>query len=335
MIYRVLFPFSESEVTALAFDMLPLTSTNVLRLISLKLNQALFFCCLCLLTGCGSGSPPISMSGFIELVEAANHSSFDRVGQYVDNDGVRRTKVSYTVDGLKQYALLLSSIAKAPAGGRPLLLLNHGFHSDPLSYGQIDGRNARPGAYYWDYAQAYAKRGYMVVIADYRGHSDSEQQVFGLADRLLNWYSFKMHEFYKPAYWYTRDVIGAYFAAVKLDGINPEQVYMVGHSMGGGITQRSILALGNRINAASIWSTSKGHQEVEPYWPSLDVPLLIQHGEGDESTDVVYSTTLAGILEFRGKEHQLVIVDTNEHLFEGKHFDDAIERDINWFSSHR
>ncbi len=301
----------------------------------MNLNRVLLLCCLCLLVSCGGGSPPISMNGFIEFVAATDHSRFDKVDQRVDSDGTTRTNVTYTVDGLKQYALLLSSSVDVPDKGQPLLILNRGFHPNPSRYGQGEGRDARPGAYYWDYAQAYAKRGYMVVIADYRGHGDSQQQVFGLVDRVLNWYGLKMHQIYTPAYWYTRDVIGAYFAAIKLDGVNPDQVYMVGHSMGGGITQRSILALGDRINAASIWSTSKGHQEVESYWPGLEVPLLIQHGEEDESTDAGDSTVLAGILEFRGKEHQLVIVETSEHLFKDKDFDDAIERDINWFARHR
>lgn len=301
----------------------------------LKFNRSLLFFSVFLLVSCGAGTPPISMAGIIALVETAGESRFELVDRHSDSDGVTHSKVSYSVDGLNQFAIVLTPAVDAPAAGYPLLILNHGRVANPADYGRIDGRDARPGTYYQNYAQAYVNKGYVVVMADYRGHNDSEQQQFGLMDRVLNWYSFKMHQVYTPAYWYTRDVIGAYFAAVKLDGINPQQVYMAGHAMGAGITQRSILALGNRIKAASIWSTGRGHQEVETYWPELAVPLLIQHGEEDLLSDAKDSTTLAGILEFRGKEHQLIMVDTRDHLFSGKDFADAIERDVSWFAGHR
>ena len=171
------------------------------------------------------------------------------------------------------------------------------------------------------------------MVADYRGHNDSDRQKFSAWKKVLNWYGKKMHGIYKPAYWYTRDVIAAYFAAVKLVGVNSDRVFMVGHSMGGGITQRSILALGDRIKAASIWSTSEGHMALEVYWKNLQVPLLIQHGDEDQITHADDSKALGSMLEFWGKKHQLEIVATDKHLFEDENFEQAVRRDLQWFGS--
>ena len=287
--------------------------------------------------GCGnvySDSSFVSMGGFISQLGSDDQYVFKINSRIVDAEGISREVAAFNVDGLLQYALILRPAGAAPDQGWPLVMFNHGFHPDSANYGRIDGSNARPGAYYWDSAQAYAKRGYVVVVPDYRGHNDSKVQYFSSMERLLNWYSLKMHGIYKHAYWYTRDAIAAYLAAVKLDGINTNKVYMVGHSMGGGITQRSILALGSQIKAASIWSTSGGHVELESYWHELEVPLLIQHGEGDQSTREKDSRALAAILSRWQKEHHLIIVDTKEHLFVGEDFERAIQRDIDWFASH-
>ncbi len=281
-----------------------------------------------------ANNPPLSIEGLAELAAASTNIQFTHRSESIDQQGVRRQVVSFEVDQLEQYALVLWPAGEAPKRGWPLLIYNHGFHPDPLNYGRIDGVNARPGAYYWEVVQAYVNRGFVVVVADYRGHNDSADAEQSAWQTLLESFSRKMHGVYKPAYRYARDVIAAYFAAVNMAGVNDRQVYMAGHSMGGGITQRSLIVLGDRINAASIWSTSKGHMALEAYWPRLQVPLLIQHGKDDPATSAKDSQSLAAILEFREKKHQLVIVDTALHLFAGDDFDQAIARDIAWFTSH-
>ncbi len=286
------------------------------------------------LSGCDDASravSPTSMEGFVIQKNQSNHYIFESKKLSQGADGVARELMSFRADDLNQYALVLWPAGQPPEQGWPLLIFNHGFHPDPANYGRIDGKNARPGSYYYLSAQAYAKQGYAVVIADYRGHNDSDLQHFSPGQKMLNWYGRKMHGIYKPAYWYTRDVIAAYFAAVKLAGINSNRVYMTGHSMGGGITQRSILALGDRIKAASIWSTSEGHMALEVYWQDLQVPLLIQHGDEDPDSLPGNSKALGSMLEFWGKTHQLKMVETDKHLFQGADFEQAVQRDLQWF----
>ncbi len=204
-----------------------------------------------------------------------------------------------------------------------------------------------------------------MVVPDYRGHNDSEGAEFttrALAD-----------------HWYTRDAIAAYFGLASLEGFDPGRVYMLGHSMGGPITQRTLLVLGDKIRAASIWSgsgerpqgyllardlgKSGGNDALDIAKPSLDkltqelaqlggegsyedltarkhigelhVPLLIQHSRGDGSTPANGSMELAARLYLAKREYQLFVYDSDDHLFSGDDFKQAVERDLLWFETHQ
>jgi dipeptidyl aminopeptidase/acylaminoacyl peptidase len=185
----------------------------------------------------------ISSAGYQVFAEDPGDIQFILRRENPAVNSVRRQVMAFRADGLKQSALVLTPPGESPATGWPVLLFYHGFHPDPKNYGRIaDGSSSRPGDYYRAITQTFAERGYVVVVPDYRGHNDSEGVAFtryALADS-----------------WYTRDAIAVYFALPSLESINLRQVYMLGHSMGGPITQRTALALGGRIRAASIWSSS-------------------------------------------------------------------------------
>jgi dipeptidyl aminopeptidase/acylaminoacyl peptidase len=281
--------------------------------------------------------------------------------------GERREVVSFESDGLTQYALVLWPAGERPEKGWPVLLFNHGYHPNPPDYGRIEGGvNSRPGDYYRGTAQAFADRGYVVVTPDYRGHNDSEGADYT--------------KLALAVHWYTRDAIAAYFGLASLDGIDHQRVYMLGHSMGGPITQRALLALDDRIRAASVWSGGSGEHMLS-FWmymsmkelgntdnsgiakPFLDqlarelaqldpgttlddlsigehlaglqVPLAIQHAKSDATADVNGSLELAARLYMTGREYRLFLYDSNDHLFVGDDFKQAVERDLQWFESHR
>ncbi|MEH6590552.1 MAG: alpha/beta fold hydrolase [Halioglobus sp.] len=214
-----------------------------------ELRQRIALGLLFLLSGGASGteltdgSLDISVSGYGEFAELQRDVVFELRRENPAVNGVRRQVMAFETDGLRQYALVLTPLDQPPESGWPVLLFNHGYHPEPANYGRIaDGSSSRPGDYYRGIAQTFAERGYVVVVPDYRGHNDSEGARFtdyALADS-----------------WYTRDAIAAYFALQSLAGINLQQVYMLGHSMGGPITQRALLVLGERIRAASVWSSS-------------------------------------------------------------------------------
>lgn len=159
--------------------------------------------------------------------------------------GSQSKTVRFMADGLEQYALVLSPTGSPPADGWPVLLFNHGHHPDPPQYGRIeDGVTDRPGNYYRSLPLAYAAAGFMVVVPDFRGHNDSQ----GLS------YTAGMLE----ASWYARDSIAAFSAIPSLANADSTQVFAWGHSMGGEVTLKLVLALGQRLRAASLWSTVAG-----------------------------------------------------------------------------
>ncbi len=309
-----------------------------------------------------SGGLPTN-GGLAALVVNPPEVRFTPVRDNPPVEGISRQLVSFELDGLTQYALVLRPPGEPPANGWPLLMYNHGFHPDPPRYGKrtADGVDDRPGDYYRGVPLSYARAGYVVVVPDYRGHNASEGAAF--TQRAL------------ATYWYVRDVIGAYHAAVHLEGVNPDTVYMAGHSMGGYITQRALIALGDRLMAASIWSTSG--EDVQTYLYSVDLgeaaldnsglaagervsklsaelaqlpegseglrtlallhtlqtPLLIQHAREDEATALWGSLAVASRLRLAGKTFELVIYPGADHLFTGADLEAAIERDLEWFAT--
>ena len=158
-------------------------------------------------------------------------------------EGMSRRVVSFQADGLKQYALVLAPAGEPPANGWPVVLVNHGHHPNPPDYGRIaDGSTDRPGDYYRGIPPAFARQGFLVVAPDFRGHNISEGSEY--ARGLLE------------SYWYTRDAIAAFRALGSLPNADSSRVFMWGHSMGGNVTLRALLALGDEVRGASIWSSS-------------------------------------------------------------------------------
>jgi len=280
-------------------------------------------------------------------------------------EGIRREVLRFEVDGLTQYALVLWPAGEAPANGWPVAQFNHGYHPDPPSNGFSGEKSDRPGDYYRDTVQAFARAGYVVVAPDFRGHNISEGGEF--TARIL------------AEAWYSRDAIACFLALESLPGLDLEHAYMLGHSMGGPITLRALLALGDHVRAGAVWSTAGvskfsymmgevlktsggednsdqpkaamdvltkelaelGHgvtiQDISPIAQTgqLQVPLSIQHSMGDRSAPVTNSLGLAGGLYLAGKIYQLKVYAEDDHLFAGEAFEEAVARDIQWFQRHR
>lgn len=316
---------------------------NILTLMSLA---NLFF-----IAGCGlndhkqiSHSSPVSVGGLMGDTLKNKDLRFDVVDRTVGTLGEIREVVKFSANNLEQYALVLKPAGDPPKSGWPVLMFNHGYHPAPADYGIFpDGKESRPGAYYWRIPQAFVQQGYMVVAPDYRGHNKSQGK------------EYTQSEF--ASHWYSLDVIACYFAMMELPSINAEQVYMLGHSMGGGVTQRALLVLGNRIKAASIWSISgdglwrqqfnlpfeKDHvintaiptdtsalQQIQ----RLQTPLAIHHAVDDKTASIQWALGLVDNLAKTDKQYQFFTYPSDEHLFTKGHFKQAINRDINLFTRH-
>jgi dipeptidyl aminopeptidase/acylaminoacyl peptidase len=134
----------------------------------------------------------------------------------------------YLSDGLKIYGLLTIPDGDMPAGGWPGIVLNHGYIA-PIAYRTFED--------YMAHVDYLARYGFIVYKIDYRGHAFSEGTANGA-------YS-------DPGY--TTDVLNAVAALKAYPQVNPQEIGMWGHSMGGFLTLRAMV-ISKDIQAGVIWS---------------------------------------------------------------------------------
>ncbi len=203
---------------------------------------------------------PLSISGLLQLADSAD-SEFEPEYERQPLEGLQHRVVSFQVDDLRQYAYILEPAGKVPDGGWPVLLMNHGHHPNPPQYGRIaSGETDRPGDYYRALPIAFARQGFMVVVPDFRGHNDSEDSEFATGPLESNWYA--------------RDSIVAFSAIDSLPRASHVNRFMWGHSMGGAVTLRALLALKNRVKGASIWaSTTTDNRKSAIYYSLMSAGL--------------------------------------------------------------
>jgi dipeptidyl aminopeptidase/acylaminoacyl peptidase len=273
--------------------------------------------------------------------------------------------IAFQNDGLTEYAMVAVPITPAPAAGYPVLVADHGFHPDPPRYGiSATGVNSRPGDYYRSIPGLYAARGFMVVMPDYRGHSNSE----GLA---------YTKGFLASAY-YTSDVLAVLAALPHIAQADTHNVFMWGHSMGGEVTLRALLATG-QVRAASLWSAVGGdlwdqahfysrykdrladdssgtpkppvdqlRQDLDAMprgfdWLSIEplqhlgrlaTPVIIHHSLHDTEANYDWSERLAQHMYQLGKPYEFHTYPGNDHFLAGDERLQAVERDVHFFRAH-
>ncbi len=272
-------------------------------------------------SGAQAGGSPVSIQSLRRYATTVRNE-FRQENQREPLNGIKRRVVSFTADGLRQYALILQPAGQPPAEGWPVLMMNHGYHPNPPDNGRLaDGTTDRPGDYYRGLPLAFAKNGFLVVVPDYRGHNISEGLEFTTRAEA-------------PA-WYTRDVIAAFRALGSLDNADTSNVFMWGHSMGGGITVRALLALGDEVRGASIWSASLGPGESEKGIVLTEIrsPLNLHHATGDPTTPADWSEQTYRALELSGRAVNHYLYESDDHLFGGEDLERAIETDGRFFNS--
>ena len=148
---------------------------------------------------------------------------------------------SYYSEGLVQYGLLTVPQGQAPEDGWPVILFNHGY-VPPSQY--------RTTERYVAYVDGFARNGYIVFRPDYRGHDRSEGRAtsaYGSPD-------------------YVIDVLNAVASLKRYPHADPDRIGMWGHSMGGWITLRAMVATPD-IKAGVIWAGVVGsYQDLLNNW---------------------------------------------------------------------
>lgn len=195
--------------------------------------------------------PPVSID---VLRNAARDVTLSEVGESAAGVGYSVMLYHYVSAGLKIHAMVARPDVDAPEEGFPVVIFNHGHHPEPPKYGiTADGKNHRPGDYYRSIPELFVARGYLVVVPDYRGHNNSE--------------GFEFTEGMLESAYYTEDVLNLIAGLHDIEGINHDALFMMGHSMGGEVTLRTLLAT-DKIKAASMWSSVGGDIWDQAYYYS-------------------------------------------------------------------
>lgn len=226
--------------------------------------------------------------------------------------------ITYLSDGLKVKGYLAQP---KTSGIYPALIWNRGGN---LDFTPVEPEKLIP----------YARKGYVAVGSQYRGNMGGEgQEEFGGVD--------------------INDVLNLIPLLKSLPNVGIDRIGMVGYSRGGMMTYLALkeqtVAGTDDIKAACTvggladlfmaaeerpklmtgvfqpligGSPSQVPEEYEArsatYWADkINVPLLMQHGEDDESVSVEQARKLAGELDKYGKVHKLITYPGDNHGLSG------------------
>ncbi len=277
--------------------------------------------------------------------------SFD--SRILDKRQVRETSgftsyvVSFVSEGYRQYALTNIPKGDVPAGGWPVVIVNHGY-IDPKVY-STENSYINTSAY-------FANAGFVVFKPDYRGHDKSE----GDSDHLVS----RMG--------YAEDVLNLLAAIRKQPEINTERIFMYGHSMGGDVTLRVLEVCPKCVAAATLWAPAvtvwpdsvlhflknsngdpKRAERAERFMRELrevfseednikvstfenlkwvEVPINIHHGTADDSVPYAWGEALNAKLKELDKENYFYSYKGDNHDI-AQNWSTALKRDVELFLS--
>ncbi|HAH04892.1 MAG: Peptidase S9 prolyl oligopeptidase active site domain protein [Parcubacteria group bacterium GW2011_GWA2_43_17] len=226
--------------------------------------------------------------------------------------------------------LSISGIMNVPkgAGPFPLIILNHG-HIDTAVY--TNGRGLKREQDY------LARQGYVVLHTDYRNHAQSDEDNRDeLAVRLA----------------YAEDAVNAVYAIKNSDFvfIYKENIGMLGHSMGGGVTLQSLVIRPDLIKAVVLYAPVSGNLKLsydrwlarrtatvanlerlygspaakpefwqnlsaENFYDKITAPVAIYHGTVDQSVPLEWSAATRQSLANNGVEADLTVYQGAPHEF--------------------
>jgi dipeptidyl aminopeptidase/acylaminoacyl peptidase len=254
-------------------------------------------------------------------------------------DVFTRYRVAYPSDGLRVSAMLnVPKGSRSPGEKFPVIILNHGY-VDPAAF--------PTGSYIRAEADYLARRGYLTLSPDYRGHAGSQGDTESSGPNVRGENTFRVG--------YAVDVLNLVNAVSTLRQADPSRIGMWGHSMGGGITLKVLTVdRGAKIKAAVLYGAMSGDEaanlrhidemwrrgiflqmtsifgtpedrpadyaRISPitYLADIAAPVSIHHGTADNQVPPAWSKDLAQRLREAGKP-----VDYFEYTGAGHSFRDA------------
>lgn len=151
-----------------------------------------------------------------------------------EQGGYRLSRISYPSDGLHINALMATPSSPRPVFGYPAVILVHGYIT-PAAY-RTTGRE------YISYMAALARRGYVVIKPDLRGHGQS----WGIANGA----------YYDPGY--AADVLNLAGSLEHYSPVDGGLISLLGHSMGGYVALEAAVVEPQRFKAAVLAAPAAG-----------------------------------------------------------------------------
>lgn len=193
------------------------------------------------------------------------HGDNLQLGKILDkNEFYTRYYITYKSEGFT-----ISGIMNVPQGKGPfpILVLNHGY-IDPKVYTNGQGLKREQ--------DFFARNGYVVLHSDYRNHAQSD---------------FDPKNEVRPRSGYVEDVLNA-VSAVKnsdLPFFDKENIGMLGHSMGGGITQNVMVTKPDAAKAFVLLAPIHSNYEknfdlwVKTEWPETAQEFYNTYGTKEDN----------------------------------------------------
>ena len=252
-----------------------------------------------------------------------------------------RYEISYLADGLR-----IGGFMNVPYGDGPfpVIIVNHGY---------MPTRSYETLTYTTKYADVLARAGFLTVHPNYRNHvgSDYGPNPFRVG--------------------YARDILHLIPMAQRLPQADGKKVGMWGHSMGGGITQRVLVAT-DQVEAALLYASVNSDEAVDSnhwrqYWAgtrarrfdvfaalphptnnqelnvavsayyyldSITTKLAIHHGVRDSQVPYWWSQNLAGQLDKADIPYDFYGYTYQDHNFIGNDLSLLNQRTIEFFRQH-
>ncbi|MBI1878212.1 MAG: dienelactone hydrolase family protein [Chloroflexi bacterium] len=226
-------------------------------------------------------------------------------------------------------------------GPFPVALMMHGY-IPPEQYHTL--------AYTTRYADALAHAGYLVIHPNYRNYppSDEGPDLFRVNDAVdaLNLVAIIKAQTGQPG---------------PLQSADPSFIGMVGHSMGGGVTLRTI-TVSSQVQAAALYGAMSGDeqrnyekigewsggtrgleeldtppedlQRISPifYLDRITIPVSIHHGDNDGTVPLAWSEELCQKLQALNKVVECFTYPGQPHTFQGEGDQLFMQRVVDFFN---
>lgn len=249
----------------------------------------------------------------------------------VSNDGsYTGYLISYLSDELKIYGRMNVPVGNPPAGGFPVVILNHGYFNTS-SFTSGDGTQAM--------ADILVRNGYLTLASDYRGFGNSDNDRQGSRG-------------HRPEY--AIDVLNLIASVKNLDKADPNRIGMWGHSMGGEVSLRTIEAI-DKVKAVVLWAPTSGKVSdnarfyggrrsvgvspnpvldgVSPinYLIYITSPISLHQGLADTEVNPQWAKELNDALEKEGKIVEYFEYTGQDHNFRNLGWDVISKRTSEFF----